>query len=159
MSTATKVCRKCGETKELSAFTNDPRTSDKLQCYCRACMREASRLSKAKHKERHAAEGSPRRWHLSGKYGLTPADWEVMLNAQGGVCACCRKTNSNGRPLYVDHCHTTGQVRALLCHTCNSMLGMSDDSSDLLRAGAAYLDLHRSAHRINQHGRREQPLG
>jgi len=63
-----------------------------------------------------------------------------MLKQQGGVCAICKK---KGRPLGVDHCHSTGKVRGILCGKCNSGLGFYDDDSDVMRAAAAYLDASR----------------
>ena len=68
-----------------------------------------------------------------------------MLEAQGGVCACCSKPEtaaaSTGgiRNLAVDHCHESGRVRGLLCNTCNVMIGMAYDDPSVLLRGAEYL--------------------
>lgn len=66
-----------------------------------------------------------------------------MLAAQGGHCALCpRKPEEQAqgrRHLSVDHCHKTGQVRGLLCNTCNRGLGLLQDDPALLKAGAEYL--------------------
>lgn len=43
----------------------------------------------------------------------------------------------------IDHDHETGKVRALLCDTCNFMIGLSRESPALLHIGAAYLEAHR----------------
>ena len=73
---------------------------------------------------------------LAALYGMTLADYERMLKRQGSVCAICKRA---GVPLCVDHCHTTGEIRGLLCHRCNLALGCSCDDPEILLAAAAYL--------------------
>lgn len=63
-----------------------------------------------------------------------------MLAAQGGKCAICGGTNPGGHRLAVDHDHTTGAVRGLLCHACNAGIGKLRDDPALLRVAADYLD-------------------
>lgn len=79
-----------------------------------------------------------------GKYGLTVAEWEAMLEAQGGVCAICGEpeTAKNRTVLAVDHDHATGRARGLLCHRCNRLLGHAGDDPEILRRAADYLTAH-----------------
>lgn len=58
-----------------------------------------------------------------------------MLAAQGGGCAICVVKDAT----HVDHDHVTGKVRALLCATCNTGLGMFSDNPDILSNAAGYL--------------------
>jgi len=60
-----------------------------------------------------------------------------MLTAQNFSCALCQKEKDYD--LYVDHCHTTGKVRGLLCATCNSILGFCNDDVELLKRSIDYL--------------------
>jgi hypothetical protein len=86
---------------------------------------------------------------LRKKYGIGMDDYDRMLDQQDGVCAICRneetrvdhRTKKVSR-LAVDHCHKTGAVRALLCHSCNGGLGRFSDNAGRLRAAAAYLERH-----------------
>jgi hypothetical protein len=79
-------------------------------------------------------------WRLRTKYGMEPADYARMLNEQGGVCAICSAVDRvPGRALSVDHDHTTGRVRGLLCTTCNSGVGQFYDDPALLEAAIRYL--------------------
>lgn len=74
-----------------------------------------------------------RNQYLKHYYGMTLAEYESRLSSQGGVCGICRVAQS-GR-LMVDHDHSTGAVRGLLCSRCNHGLGhFKDDPSRLLRA-------------------------
>jgi hypothetical protein len=71
-------------------------------------------------------------------YGLTPEAYLDLYESHGGSCAVC---GSAGR-LCVDHNHITGEIRGLLCHTCNLALGAfrGDEGPDLLRAAVEYLE-------------------
>lgn len=87
---------------------------------------------------RKQRKADTRRYQLA-RYGLTQQQYDNMLASQGGVCAICLAEPVD-RPLSVDHCHSTGVVRGLLCHGCNVGLGYYRDAPDLLRAAACYLD-------------------
>jgi Autographiviridae endonuclease VII len=86
------------------------------------------------------------RARLRRLYGIDQAEFYRMLAAQGGVCAICSGTNKDRKRklLCVDHCHTTGKVRGLLCSFCNGALGMFKDNPDLARKAADYIDKHRT---------------
>lgn len=74
--------------------------------------------------------------------GITQADFDFMLTVQDGRCAICKgdKPSLRGsRAWSIDHCHTTGRVRGLLCNECNVALGLFRDNVDSLLAAADYL--------------------
>jgi hypothetical protein len=74
---------------------------------------------------------------LKRRYGISPADYEALLANQGRVCAICRRPSK--RQLCVDHCHSTGKIRGLLCRWCNIALGcLKEDQTSLITA-LAYL--------------------
>lgn len=74
------------------------------------------------------------------KYGVTSDQFETLRTAQGDRCAICRgEWRGKGGQPHVDHDHTTGAVRGLLCGPCNNGLGMFRDDPALLRAAADYL--------------------
>ena len=62
-----------------------------------------------------------------------------MNEAQNGVCAICGEVNVAGRRLAVDHNHETGQVRGLLCCSCNRGIGFLRDHTDILESAVNYL--------------------
>lgn len=76
------------------------------------------------------------------RYGITREEFEARLSAQGNACAICRVkfdgASKSTRP-HVDHDHTTGAVRGILCHHCNSGIGHLRESQTILASAAAYL--------------------
>jgi hypothetical protein len=84
---------------------------------------------------------------LERSFGITMDDYDRMLEDQKGVCAICGLPETTRRKgtllrLSVDHCHTTGKVRALLCGYCNPALGAFKDSPALLNKAIEYLSKH-----------------
>lgn len=75
------------------------------------------------------------------RYGLSLDEYSRLSAAQRGLCAICGSTphEHNSRQLVVDHDHVTGKIRGLLCHKCNSGLGMFKDSPHLLKLALVYL--------------------
>jgi len=79
---------------------------------------------------------------LQREFHITLEQFDKVLEAQGGACAICKNThNKKGEPfkLAVDHDHTTGEVRGLVCYLCNKSLAILLD--DYKRAYGAYLYL------------------
>lgn len=73
---------------------------------------------KQRHPEKHAAH--QRRSQLKRKYGISPEDYDRMVVEQDGRCLICGEE----KVLVVDHDHTTGEVRELLCFSCNGHLSL-----------------------------------
>lgn len=68
------------------------------------------------------------------KWGLTSEQFIQMMEAQGGGCAIC----GADAKLVVDHCHETGQIRALLCSQCNTALGLMAEDETRIKKLADY---------------------
>ena len=107
---------------------------------CLSCNREDQRQHYAANGEkvraRHQSNGSSHRATVK-KYGITPEQYAQMFADQGGACAVCRKPQD--KKLSVDHCHTTGAVRGLLCTNCNVGIGYFQDKPGLLEEAIRYL--------------------
>ena len=76
---------------------------------------------------------------LKRKYGMSLADYNQMLATQNGKCKICGRVLKEGKGTHVDHNHTTGNVRGLLCHNCNLILGYAHDNDATLIRAAKYL--------------------
>lgn len=131
-----KRCPRCDTTKAKEFFGRNRSNADGRQVYCRDCQNRSVREWNAAHPEAVRARQFRR------KYGITLDDYEQMLDAQGGVCAICRNECVRREVLSVDHDHETGEVRGLLCHRCNTAIGLLDDDPDRLAAGQMYLSCY-----------------
>lgn len=153
-----RMCLACGEDKGKDEFPvriNSLGRPQRLP-WCDACggaghrhkkpslevqqKIEIVRAERRKHlRERRLRNATSRQ--LYEAYGITIEQYEEMLENQGGVCAICGSPPPNDyhKRLNVDHCHSTGLVRGLLCRGCNQGLGNFRDDIDLMLNGISYL--------------------
>lgn len=82
----------------------------------------------------------PKTEHLMKNYGISVFQYMKMYEDQSGVCVICKRHEDK---LVVDHDHKTKKVRALLCSSCNSGLGLFGDNPDIMRKAANYVTHHR----------------
>lgn len=123
-----RICTTCNEFKEAHQYKleKDKRAYKgvSMRSKCKSCdeLRKYKRFIKK-------------------TYDITFEDYEEMLESQNGKCAICESKIGNSRTtrLFVDHCHTTGNVRGLLCSSCNHGLGQFRDSPKLLQKAIKYL--------------------
>lgn len=74
------------------------------------------------------------------KYGITDEQYKNLLSKQRGVCTLCEGVDNNA--LCVDHDHSTGKIRGLLCGNCNRALGMVKENKNTLQNMIKYLKKH-----------------
>jgi hypothetical protein len=153
--TTTKICNHCKEEKPLGDFhrRKDRNYAPLSQCrQCKNAIERANPLNKEYRQKSYRRDIEKSRAYSRDKarrsafasYGITESDYERMLLSQGGVCAICKSPassprNARRRNLDVDHCHTTGQVRGLLCGCCNRAIGQLNNDVTLLFNAAKYL--------------------
>jgi hypothetical protein len=164
-----KLCTRCKTIKPLSDFSDQKRGRYGRSPWCKKCV-IAKRLSRActislKEKRcsrckqvkpidsfqvsRSAPHGRQsqciecQRWtKIQSKYGLTKQQFEAILISQNGVCDICKIPTADS--LLVDHCHSTGKVRGLLCNRCNSALGYVRDNTEIIGRLSDYIKKHQS---------------
>ncbi len=132
------TCRVCLALKPLDDFV----TSCGLRKnWCKMCKNSYQR-------KWHRADPAKRRgYKLLYTYGLTQEDFDALLAAQGGTCAICQSADPfHKKGFHVDHCHTTGVVRGVLCAGCNTGIGGMRDNVATLARAIDYLQLHAPAH-------------
>lgn len=104
-------------------------------------LRESQRARNARNKERYAVV--TRNNNLRKKYGIGVEEYQTMLLAQNGGCAICGRPDggtARSKHLLVDHNHSTGLVRGLLCHACNIAVGAIEGRREYVRQIEAYLE-------------------
>lgn len=79
--------------------------------------RAARRAYNKSHPEKHRGR------QYKKKYGISLQEYNSLLISQGGVCKSCGSPPSR-RNLDIDHDHSTGMIRGLLCSNCNTALGL-----------------------------------
>jgi len=78
--------------------------------------------------------------HNKRQYGINTPERDELLRKQGGVCAICNKLISfESVTAQVDHCHTTGKVRGVLCFRCNTAIGSFEDNLLVIESAGRYL--------------------
>jgi len=140
--TGNKTCTKCGAIKSITEFyKRGGKTSPETRHnHCKECTK--SRVT-AKYKEDPSLY---REQHLQRSYGIGRDEYSNLLEEQNNQCAICKsldpkgKHNNNYFP--VDHCHSTNKVRGLLCHNCNTSLGLVGDNIQTLETMINYLQTH-----------------
>lgn len=81
-------------------------------------------------------------------YGIELEDFKELKARQDHRCAICGRHEDDlpkvrqrdNSSLFVDHCHDTGQVRGLLCQSCNLLVGHSRESVAILARAIAYIE-------------------
>lgn len=105
--------------------------------------KEYAEKVRAQERARYAANPEAHRSErLKSVYGITLDDYMVMYESQKGRCAICNeeKPSKGKKGLVVDHCHTHGHIRMLLCFECNTGLGRFKDDVQLLAKAIDYLN-------------------
>lgn len=129
-----KLCCTCKEVKTLEDFYKKRRTQ--RQSECKLC----TKIRRVVWWKSDAGKTSSANSKLKARFGLSLDDYDKMLEDQQGQCLVCGATESYlGHRLAIDHCHTTGKIRGLLCKSCNVGLGNFRDSVELLTNAISYI--------------------
>lgn len=139
-----KKCSVCKLEKDFSEFYNYKAKKDGKSYRCKSC--DDSARKKWASANPLKAKQSARERQLKHKYGIDFEEYSRLLKEQDGCCAICkedRNRTSGDNPekwnYAVDHDHSTGKVRGLLCNQCNRGLGMFKDEPELLEKALQYL--------------------
>lgn len=125
------ICSKCDELKPVLEFSPHKQSRTGHHTVCRVC--NAKKTLTARNSR---TPDMNRDIQLRATYGISLADKRNMELDQRGACKICKSL----KPLVVDHDHSTGTIRGLLCDNCNKGLGMFVDNQELLRRAAIYLN-------------------
>ena len=132
----TKYCKSCDTTKPIDDFYLRNKTSMVRHSTCKECDRK--RVAENYAKDPSIYQNN----HLKRNYGITLNEYNKMLKEQDHKCATCGTTEAGGKhgKFMVDHSHNTGEVRGLLCKSCNIALGEIKDNRQTLLNMVEYLE-------------------
>lgn len=137
-----KWCGRCKRWLPLTNFASNRAKWDGLQERCTECRKnhwsEVGQFTRTVpspdiRKHRHRVQ-------TIKSYGITEEDFNIMLEKQENKCAICKDTDWGRFSPCIDHNHTTGKVRGLLCNRCNRVLGLVNESISTLKAMIKYLE-------------------
>jgi len=147
-----KKCIKCNKLKvETQFYKNGERRKDGTsgtKNTCKQCSDKIhseyvkDNISKVREYSRNSYNPEKvRKQHLKRYYGLESKQYDDLFLKQNGSCAICGTHQKDIKmALNVDHNHNTGEVRGLLCHSCNRGIGLLKDSKDILKNAIGYLE-------------------
>lgn len=120
----TRECSKCSKVKPISEYYRRSQSSGGgHERFCKECK-------KTYYKREH-------RWrHLKERYDITREEYEDRYKDQEGRCGVC---GTYKEVLCVDHCHSSGDIRGLLCSPCNRAIGQLGDTEESLMRAVEYL--------------------
>lgn len=133
-------CTECG-----AAWPDEP-ARPSLKGGCSGCRREYKRRYNSGNYRKHVTVRRKRalnNYYSKGtryaKYGITREQFEEMYEKQNGCCAICSREVDESKA-HIDHDHSTGVVRGLLCMGCNRALGYLGDSTENVERALVYLN-------------------
>jgi len=139
---ANGICRSCYE--KMLRLKN-PEYAERQRANCRDWTNRNSK-KKSDSDKKWRSELSPKRKKelaeraraLEKNYDMSMDEYQYLIDLQSGICAICHTHSS--RALQVDHNHSDGTIRGLLCGNCNKALGLVHDEPSILRAMVLYLE-------------------
>jgi len=142
METLGRVCSHCKYFLGWDSFNLNKKGLNGRKSICRSCTQDAAKLllQYRREKDPESIKLRNRKKGLKSNYDLDLSSYNLMSDSQHGKCAICKKKPK--KHLFVDHCHTTGEIRGLLCQHCNTLLGMAFDDITVLGSAINYLNKH-----------------
>ena len=131
-------CAKCGKLLSPEMFYS----GGTQRSWCKICSQAYARSRYAENRDAildyarayYVRVVRPRR--LMRNYGLTEAGFIELMQRFNWRCGICGSEDH----LVIDHCHETGQIRGVLCNTCNRAIGQLGDTINRLKAAIKYLE-------------------
>jgi hypothetical protein len=156
-----KRCKSCRRHKPFTEFALLPpsdTTGHAHESICIACAKIRTEKYAARYLAHVVKKRAIRRFHQEKMGKVPPGSYERLLEAQGHCCAICGRNEhtvprdrKGPRRLSMDHDHVTGQLRGLLCTSCNWVLGKFHDSIPLFQNAIRYLRQHAKTQDRSEH--------
>lgn len=139
-----KRCTGCNTEKDIESFSPNGKTRKGTQKYrsqCKEC--ESSRQDSIRASTPNTSRYSKSRrkgYQLKRSFGMTYDEWVSLMDSRGWACEICSRTvETSGRTLAVDHDHTSGEIRGVLCQRCNCAIGLLSENPEHIANAINYL--------------------
>jgi hypothetical protein len=141
-----KTCTTCNTEKSLSEFFKDGRNKDKHNRQCKPCFKAYQNKWIDENKDKKAKSNAS--WYYRTKHNITYEEFIERAAKQNNKCALCSIDLTFDKiqdsKAVMDHCHTTGVKRGVLCYACNLGLGKFKDNIEALQKSVNYLKEHQN---------------
>ena len=120
----------------------ETRRGSSSNTYCLECRKEFN----SKWNKENGKKASYYSWksRIKRKYGIDENDYEELYYSQNGKCAICScDLKIRDKQTHIDHSHSTGEVRGLLCHYCNIGIGVFKEDREIIMNALNYLGLEK----------------
>ena len=132
----TKKCSTCKTEKSFTEFNKNKNGKFGLHNQCRSC----TKLWKPSEEQKERYNERTRNWNRKKLSGFTVEDYNNKLKEQDYRCAICKTDDPGATNWHADHNHKTNEKRGILCHKCNTGLGLLKDDIDILCSAIEYLN-------------------
>lgn len=123
-----KRCGKCSKIKSLDNFNKDRTTRTGYTSRCKSCVKEYNLKTIDERRKRTAMS----------RYNISSKSYDLLMTKDS--CMICNIEFNDDIYRVIDHCHSTGKVRGVLCFSCNTGLGHLKDNVDNLKSAINYLN-------------------
>tara|TARA_R110000868_G_scaffold385140_1_gene652886 strand:- start:207 stop:632 length:426 start_codon:yes stop_codon:yes gene_type:complete len=131
-----KCCTRCGEDSPITNFHKKRTSSTGLDPWCKQCKSVYRKQYFIDNQEKETIRGRLKAWKNAG-ISISIDSYRSQSTQRNNKCDICAKQVVS---LHVDHSHTTGKLRGLLCGSCNRALGLFQDNPDIINKAKIYLD-------------------
>lgn len=119
-------------------YTCGERPREKHQAYCSLCLKSRRKI----YNRRYDTPERVRERNMRRLHNISLEEYEIMFFRQGGICAICGNPQNGKKPLAIDHNHKTGDIRELLCFSCNTLTGYIEKDYERVKKVMQYLKKH-----------------
>ena len=138
----TKTCSLCKEEKNLTEYrSRGGKQKHLLKSRCNTCLSSEHKRWVEDNPETVRQYRAKDKWTLHKRckrHGISEAEFWSFYEEQDGSCPICDKAIA-AEDSAIDHNHKTGEVRGILCKSCNRALGLLGDCPGTLHRGSLYL--------------------
>jgi hypothetical protein len=136
-----KICNGCSTEKQVVDFYRDQKSKSGFTSKCKECIKAYQDIWRKDNKGKKAKANTS--WYYRTTHGITPEEFLQRAKEQHNKCKICLVDLTfdtiKDTKAVMDHCHTTGEKRGVLCYSCNLGLGKFKDNVDAISRAVNYL--------------------